>query len=94
MNMENFVALIGWIGVSCCTIGFLLLNLKLISFDSWKYQMINIVGGLGLVTSALYFRDLPNITSNSMWVIIAGFGLYKSFNARKQVKRKKTLQMN
>ena len=94
MNMENFVALIGWIGVSCCTIGFLLLNLKLLSFDSWKYQMINIIGGLGLVTSAIYFRDMPNITSNAMWVIIAVFGLYKSFNARKLANRKKTLQVH
>ena len=79
MGIENVVAVIGWIGVACCTIGFLLLNTKTVKFDSWIYQGINVMGGTGLVISALYFHDMPNITSNSMWIIIALYGLLKPY---------------
>ncbi len=88
MNVENLVSIIGWIGVTFCTIGFLLLNTRTVRFDSWIYQAINVIGGLGLVTSALYFRDMPNITSNSIWVIIAMYGLLKPYFSRRESRRK------
>jgi len=84
------VEIIGWIGVVFCTLGFLLLNTKTIRFDSWIYQGINIIGGLGLVISAVYFRDMPNITSNSMWVIIAVYGLCKPYFSKNRIGKEVT----
>ena len=83
MNIENIVTIFGWLGVVFCTLGFLLLNTRTVRFDSWIYQAINVIGGLGLVISAMYFHDMPNITSNSIWIIIALYGLFKpSFNKK------------
>lgn len=89
--MEITVTILGWMGVTFCTLGFLLLNTKMLNFDSWIYQAINILGGFGLVVSALYFHDLPNITSNSIWIIIALYGLlkpylYKRYHSKEVVK--------
>jgi len=87
MNTESLISIIGWIGVTFCTIGFLLLNTKTVRFDSWIYQAINVIGGLGLVISALYFHDMPNITSNSIWVIIALYGLLKPYLSKREEKK-------
>lgn len=86
MNTADYIGIVGWVGVAFCTIGFLLLNTNSLKFDSWIYQSINVIGGIGLVTSAIYFRDMPNITSNSMWVLIALYGLFKAAMKRVQAK--------
>ncbi|MBE8712642.1 CBU_0592 family membrane protein [Sphingobacterium hungaricum] len=85
--MEIIVSILGWMGVAFCTLGFLLLNTKTLNFDSWIYQTINIVGGFGLVVSALYFHDLPNITSNSIWMIIALYGLLRPYLTKRDEKK-------
>ncbi len=71
------VTAIGWLGFVCCTVAFLLLNIKAIRFDSVLYQVLNAIGGLGLVVSAVYFNDNPNIAANLIWVLIAVFGMVR-----------------
>ncbi|TJZ60001.1 hypothetical protein FAZ15_14035 [Sphingobacterium olei] len=82
--MEIIVSIFGWVGVACCTLGFLLINLDIIQSNSWIYQLINIIGGLGLAVSALYFHDMPNITSNSIWIVIAVYGLLKPYLSKRR----------
>ncbi|MFZ4261399.1 CBU_0592 family membrane protein [Sphingobacterium sp. HJSM2_6] len=74
---ENIVSIIGWIGVITCTLGFLLLNMRVLRFDATAYQLINMFGGICLVSSAIYFGDQPNIAANSLWVVIAIYGLVR-----------------
>lgn len=74
---EATVTIIGWLGFVFCTLAFLLLNLKLLRFDSLPYQILNVLGGTGLVISAFYFADTPNLAANSMWVLIALFGTFR-----------------
>lgn len=74
---EETVTIIGWLGFVFCSVAFLLLNLKLLRFDSLPYQILNVLGGTGLVISAFYFADAPNLAANSMWVLIALFGTFR-----------------
>lgn len=64
---------IGWLGVVLCTLGYLLLNLRVLKAESLSFQALNIIGGLCLVTSALHNSDMPNAVANTLWVLI---GLY------------------
>lgn len=74
---ESTVTIIGWLGFIFCTLAYLLLNTKAVRFDSILFQTLNVVGGLGLVISAVYFNDNPNIAANSIWVLIGVFGMVR-----------------
>lgn len=65
----------GWLGFMLCASGYLLLNIKVLKFDGVWFQLLNTLGGLGLLISAAYHTDLPNIASNTIWVLIGVFGL-------------------
>ncbi len=74
---EATITTIGWLGFIFCTVAYLLLNIKALRFDSVLYQLLNAMGGLGLVTSAFYFADTPNLAANGVWVLIALFGVVR-----------------
>lgn len=74
---ETIVLIIGWIGFVLCSSAYMLLNLRVILFDSLIYQVLNIVGGICLVISATFFSDLPNTAANVLWVFIALFGVIR-----------------
>lgn len=76
MNEET-VSIIGWLGVVLCSLAFLLLNLKVLKVDNLLYQLLNVFGGTGLVISAFYFADAPNLAVNLVWVLIALFGVIR-----------------
>ena len=77
MMTETTVTIIGWLGFIFCTLAYLLLNLKVLRFDHPIYQVLNVIGGVGLVISALYFDDAPNLAANGVWVLIALFGIIR-----------------
>lgn len=74
---ESIITGIGWLGFVFCSLAYLLLNTKKIRFDGILYQVLNVIGGLGLVVSAIYFDDSPNIAANVIWVLIALFGVIR-----------------
>jgi len=83
---EYIILVCGWLGFILCSLAYLLLNFKIIRFDSPLYQLLNLLGGIGLVVSAYFFDDLPNLAANSLWVLIAIFGVInysKGFLAKK-----------
>ncbi|PYF74124.1 CBU_0592 family membrane protein [Pedobacter nutrimenti] len=71
--MQMISTSIGWLGVFLCTAGYFLLSTKKISAESRSFQLLNIAGGLCLVTAAVYSNDLPNAVANLLW---ASIGLY------------------
>ena len=85
---ESTVTIIGWLGFIFCTVAYLLLNLKILRFDHLVYQLLNVIGGVGLVISALYFDDAPNLAANGVWVFIALFGVFR-YSKKLRVLRKR-----
>lgn len=76
MSLET-INLLGWIGVACCTSGYLLVSLGYIHSNGWKYQLLNALGGLFLVISAFYNHDTPNTVANGLWALIGLISLIK-----------------
>lgn len=66
---------IGWLGVVLCTLGYLLLSLKVIKAESRTFQLLNITGGLCLVATAVDNSDMPNAVANLLWMFIGVFAL-------------------
>lgn len=73
------VNFLGWTGAACCTLGYLLVSTRIIDSNSWKYQMLNALGGIFLVTSALYNHDAPNTVANGLWALIGLTSLCRLF---------------
>ncbi|MGV3763129.1 CBU_0592 family membrane protein [Parapedobacter sp.] len=82
------VTIIGWLGFIFCSSAYLLLNLKVLRFDSPLYQVLNVIGGIGLVISAFYFKDTPNLAANGIWVLIALFGIVRYSQRRSSLRRR------
>ena len=66
---------VGWLGVILCTVGYLLLSTKVIKAESRSFQLLNIVGGLCLVTTAVESNDMPNAVANLLWMFIGVYAL-------------------
>ena len=66
---------IGWLGVVLCTVGYLLLSTKVIKAESWSFQLLNIIGGLCLVATAVDNSDMPNAVANLLWMFIGVYAL-------------------
>ncbi|WP_436410308.1 CBU_0592 family membrane protein [Parapedobacter flavus] len=85
---ETTVTIIGWLGFIFCSLAYLLLNLKILRFDNPLYQILNVIGGVGLVISAWYFKDSPNLAANGIWVLIALFGIIRYSRQRSSMRRR------
>lgn len=74
---SEIINFLGWIGVASCTSGYLLVSIGYLESRSWKYQLLNALGGLLLVTSAIYNHDTPNTVANGLWALIGFISLFK-----------------
>ena len=66
---------VGWLGVILCTVGYLLLSTKVIKAESRSFQLLNILGGLCLVATAVDSNDMPNAVANLLWMFIGVYAL-------------------
>jgi len=79
---EILLLSISWLGVVLCTVGYLLLSMKVIKAESIAFQLLNIFGGLFLVATAVDTNDLPNAASNLLWMAIGIYALTRQLRSR------------
>lgn len=79
---NNFFIVIGWAGVVFCTLGYLLLSLKILKAESRLFQLLNILGGLCLAATALNSHDFPNAAANVLWMFIGIYALGRGLRSR------------
>ncbi|WP_036603627.1 CBU_0592 family membrane protein [Olivibacter sitiensis] len=84
---DILVNYIGWVGMASCTIAYVLLNAKIIRYNGVLYQMMNLIGGVGLMLSAFFVRDIPNVAVNIVWCFIAFFGILRYSRKAIQVRK-------
>ncbi|MCQ6956504.1 CBU_0592 family membrane protein [Mucilaginibacter aquariorum] len=72
---QMILASIGWLGVILCTVGYLLLSMNVITAESRIFQLLNILGGLCLVATAVDSDDMPNAVANLLWMFIGVYAL-------------------
>ncbi|MEJ2902830.1 CBU_0592 family membrane protein [Pedobacter panaciterrae] len=78
---------IGWLGVVLCTVGYLLLSIKLITAESLTFQLLNIIGGLCLVATAVDSNDMPNAVANVLWMFIGVYALGRQLRTQSTVRK-------
>jgi hypothetical protein len=71
MDYSILVEIVGWIGTFLLLTAYVLVSFKKLEGDSIRYQMMNVVAGLCLVTNTLYHGAYPPSFLNAVWSIIA-----------------------
>ena len=79
--------IIGWLGVILCTMAYLLLSMKVITAERRGFQLLNIIGGLCLVITAVYSNDLPNVVANLLWMFIGVYALGRQIRNNRDVRK-------
>jgi hypothetical protein len=82
MMRQMILTSIGWLGVALCTVGYLLLSMKVIKAESRGFQLLNIIGGLCLVAIAVDNNDMPNAVANLLWMFIGVYALGRQLSTR------------
>lgn len=81
--LKIIVVSLGWLGVICCTVGYLLLSMKVIKAESLSFQLLNIIGGLLLVATAVDSSDMPNAVANLLWMFIGIYALFRQLRGER-----------
>jgi hypothetical protein len=67
--------ILGWIGAASIIGAYLLVSSGVVVAQSYPYQIMNIIGGSGLLVLGITRRAYPSVTTNIMWVVIGVFAV-------------------
>jgi hypothetical protein len=76
--MEIFVQIVGWIGAFLVVLAYFLVSYKKVQGDNRVYQLMNLIGAIGVGINASYQAAWPSFAIQIMWGIIAIVALVKS----------------
>lgn len=69
--------IIGWIGVVAYVVAYGLLSVGWMKADRVDYHLLNAIGGVCLVVFSYVVVDVPNLFVNFIWIVIAGFSIFR-----------------
>lgn len=73
--MDLLINILGWLGVFLLLLAFWLVSTRRAKGDSVLYQVLNLIGSGLLIINSGYYRALPSVGVNVVWIIIAIFTL-------------------
>ena len=78
----------GWMGTVAYLLAYLLLTLGKMKASQLSYQLLNLLGAVGLTVYSGVLNDLPNLVVNLVWGIIASVALVSILRNRYLARRK------
>ena len=84
--MQIFIDVIGWAGMGALLLGYGLLTMRRYDSASWQYQLLYLLGAVGLMANTAYYEAWPSVALNAFWFVIGGIGLAKGRRARREAK--------
>lgn len=81
-DLETLMEIIGWIGSFEILLAYGLNSYQKVKSDSLTFLLLNLTGGLLLITYTFYKEAFANTFLNMAWVLIALFALRKLFSER------------
>jgi hypothetical protein len=75
------VDLIGWLGATLLLLAYALVSFKKLTGDSRPYQILNGLGGCGLIVNTWYYHSYPSSFVNFVWILIAIAALLRAGKA-------------
>lgn len=76
--MDIIIQTIGWIGTILIALAYLLVSHQLVSTKSRVYQLMNLLGAIGLGISVFHQRAWPALALQITWVVIATSSIIRS----------------
>lgn len=76
---------IGWIGSGLVVLAYFLISTHKIEASSKEYQLLNLFGSLGILVNAFVHKAIPVVGLNSIWLLIALYGLAKAAGVSKKI---------
>lgn len=72
MNTKKIVVeIVGWVGVASIVGAYALVSYGIISPDQLAYQLINLLGAIGIIINSWSKKDYQPVVLNVVWLIIA-----------------------
>lgn len=69
--------IIGWMGTGAILLAYLLLSSGKLESNSKEYQLLNLIGAMGIIANSAIHGALPSVGLNIAWLLIALYGLKK-----------------
>ena len=69
--------IIGWTGTLAILLAYFLVSTKKISSDDRNYQILNLIGAVGIIINSGVHGAIPSVGLNVVWLLIALYGLMK-----------------
>ncbi len=83
----SFAEILGTVGVSMILVGFSLNLFGLMQRRSYKYVVLNLVGGALACTASILIEFFPFIILEGTWTVVAVVGLVNLLRSRNAVKQ-------
>ena len=80
------VEIVGWTGAALILVAYVLLTQERVSGKSRSYNLLNILGAMGVGFNSYTNRAHPSVVLNLAWLLIAVYGVAKYTN-RKESQR-------
>jgi hypothetical protein len=84
---EVYIEIIGWVGTFLILAAYFLLTYKKLKSESKIYHSMNLIGGLSIVVNGIANHAYPPAGLNTIWSLIAAYGIIKGIGKPKKVKR-------
>lgn len=75
--MKNIYNVIGWVGALLIIIAYLLVSFGYVAATNLWYQVINLVGAVGIVLSSYRKKDMQPVVLNIFWILISLLAITK-----------------
>lgn len=73
---------IGFLGMICIVLGYLLLQIGRLASNDLSYQLINLAGAILLIISLLVHFNLGSFLIEVFWIFITLYGIFKIYKNR------------
>lgn len=78
----DILAASGFIGATCILVAFFQASSGRWQGTSWQFQIVNLVGAAILVVYSWALEAHALVILNSIWIVVAGRGLYYYFRRK------------
>lgn len=80
----SLIAILGWAGAGVLLLAYALVSTKRLAGDGWRFQALNLAGGLALAVNSAWFGAWPSAALNVVWVAIGTVTIARIAAARKR----------
>ncbi len=76
---------LGWFGAVLYLLAYFLFSTGKLAGETYRYQVLNLLGGIFLIVNAVYYRAYPSVGVNLVWSLITVFAIVRrARNLRKR----------